>query len=143
MKQTDGLMTIGQAARAVGVATHTLRYYEQERILAPTVRSRAGYRLYDHGAVEQLQFIRSAQAVGFTLDDIRTLLGLGLGSNETCRSEVHRMLTERLAGVDQKMKDLRRVQAALKRALNRCRRSDGECAVLNDLRPKKKRRRRE
>ena len=72
-EQTDQLMTIGQVARTAGVATPTLRYYEQEGLLSPTTRSRAGYRLYDEQAVEQLRFIRSAQAVGFTLDDIRTL----------------------------------------------------------------------
>ena len=68
------LLTIGQVARATGVAATTLRYYEREGILTPTVRNGAGYRLYDAQAVERLQFLRSAQAVGFTLDDIRTLL---------------------------------------------------------------------
>jgi len=70
--QTSQLMTIGEVARTAGVATPTLRYYEQEGLLSPTARSRAGYRLYDVAAVEQLRFIRSAQAVGFTLDDIRS-----------------------------------------------------------------------
>ena len=67
----NGLMSIGQLAREAGVAATALRYYEREGVLAPTVRSRAGYRLYSREAVEQLGFIRSAQAVGFTLDDIR------------------------------------------------------------------------
>lgn len=67
------LFTIGQAAQAVGVPATTLRYYEREGVLGPAVRSRAGYRLYDTAAVERLEFVRSAQAVGFTLDDIRVL----------------------------------------------------------------------
>ena len=71
---TDRLMTIGEVARTAGVATPTLRYYEQEGLLSPTTRSRAGYRLYDARAIEQLRFIRSAQAVGFTPDDIAQLL---------------------------------------------------------------------
>ena len=58
-----GRLTIGEVARAAGVATTTLRYYEREGLLAPTERSRAGYRLYDDGAVERLAFIRAAQAV--------------------------------------------------------------------------------
>ena len=85
--RTDELMTIGEVARAVGVATPTLRYYEQEGLLSPTTRSRAGYRLYDAQAIEQLRFIRSAQAVGFTLDDIRTLLSLDAGNAKSCQAE--------------------------------------------------------
>jgi len=49
---TGELMTIGEVARAAGVATPTLRYYEQEGLLAPTTRSAAGYRLYDARAVK-------------------------------------------------------------------------------------------
>ena len=64
------LMSIGQLAEAAGVATTALRFYEREGILAPTSRSRAGYRLYDIQALKQLRFVRSAQAVGFTLDEL-------------------------------------------------------------------------
>ncbi len=60
MRSNERLMTIGQIARAAGVATHTLRYYEQAQILAPTLRSSVGYRLYDAAALERLHFVRSA-----------------------------------------------------------------------------------
>ncbi len=137
MKPEKELFTIGQAAHAVGVPATTLRYYEREGVLGPAVRSRAGYRLYDAAAVERLEFIRSAQAVGFTLDDIRALLQLDGESTKTCRGEVQRRLTQRLTEVEKKMKELKRVRAALGRALDRCRASNGECAVMKDLRPKK------
>ncbi len=139
--QTDQLMTIGEVARMAGVATPTLRYYEQEGLLSPTTRSRAGYRLYDAQAIEQLRFIRSAQAVGFTLDDIRTLGRLEGESGKSCKAEVRRLLELRLAEINQKMKDLKRVQQALGQALDRCRRSNGECEVLKEIRPARKRRR--
>lgn len=135
------LMTIGQVAQATGVTTPTLRYYEEEGILSPTTRSRAGYRLYDPQAVERLQFIRAAQAVGFTLDDIRKLSELDRDTRKTCQAEVQRLLQQRLAEVEDKMKDLKRVHAALRRALDRCRRSSGECAVLSELSLRKNRRR--
>lgn len=125
----------------VGVATPTLRYYEQEGLLSPTARSNAGYRLYDDQAIEQLRFIRSAQAVGFTLDDIRTLGRLDAKSGKTCKSQVRQLLEQRLTDVNEKMKDLKRVQQALGQALDRCRRSNGECDVLTELRPARKRRR--
>ncbi len=123
------------------MATPTLRYYEQEGLLPPTTRSRAGYRLYDAQAIEQLRFIRSAQAVGFTLDDIRTLGRLDGESGKTCKAEVRRLLAQRLAEVTEKMKDLKRVQQALGQALDRCQRSNGECEVLKEIRPARKRRR--
>ncbi len=131
-------LTIGQVASAVGVPASTLRYYERERILTPAVRNGAGYRLYDAQAVERLEFIRSAQAVGFTLDDIRTLSQLDEHDPKSCKSGVQRLLEQRLAEVETKMKELRRVRETLGRALDRCRRSSGECAVLKDLRPKRK-----
>lgn len=132
------LMTIGQVARAAGVAATTLRYYEREGILTPTVRNGAGYRLYDAQAVERLQFLRSAQAVGFTLEDIRALSQLDEHDPKSCKTGVQRLLEQRLAEVETKMKELKRVRAALGRALDRCRGSNGECAVLKELRPKRK-----
>ncbi len=139
--RTAQLMTIGEVARMASVATPTLRYYEQEGLLSPTTRSRAGYRLYNAEAVEQLRFIRSAQAVGFTLDDIRTLARLEGESGKTCKAEVRRLLGQRLAEVNDKMKDLKRVQQALGQALDRCQRSNGECKVLKEIRPTRQRRR--
>lgn len=135
------LMTIGEVARTAGVATPTLRYYEREGLLAPTARSRAGYRLYDAEAVDQLRFIRSAQAVGFTLDDIRVLGRLDVESGTSCKAEVRRLLEQRLAEINDKINDLRRVQRALGLALDRCQRSNGECKVLKDIRPARRKRR--
>lgn len=137
------LMSIGQVARAAGVAATALRYYEREGVLLPTLRSGTGYRLYDQRAVEQLEFIRAAQAVGFTLDDIRVLLDVDTEHKRTCKKDVQALIEKRLGEVEQKMKDLRRVQAALGEALQKCRQSDGECPVLkrlheHDQPPKKK-----
>lgn len=129
----DGLMSIGQVARAAGVAATTLRYYEREGVLTPSLRSRAGYRLYDPQAVEQLDFIRSAQAVGFTLGDIRTLLAFDGMQKKTLKKEVQTLIETRLGELAQKMSHLRRVQAALARALQNCQHSEGECPVLNSL----------
>jgi MerR family mercuric resistance operon transcriptional regulator len=142
MAEKERLMTIGRVAQATGVTTHTLRYYQKEGTLAPKVRNGAGYRLYDAEALERLQFVRSAQAVGFTLNDIRTLLSLNSSNVESCQIEVQGLLEQRLAEVDEKLRDLKRVRGALGHALDRCHSSGGECAVLSDLdRGKKKRRR--
>jgi DNA-binding transcriptional MerR regulator len=68
-------LTIGQLAMRAGVATSTLRYYEQQGLLKPAARSAAGYRLYSPEAEQTLLFVQRAQRLGFSLQDIRTLLG--------------------------------------------------------------------
>ena len=128
------LMSIGEVANAAGVAATALRYYEKEGILTPTVRSGSGYRLYDRQAVEQLEFIRAAQAVGFTLDDVRLLLQIDGGEKRRCKAEVQELLHKRLSQVEQKMKDLRRVRTALSGALEHCQQSAGDnCPLLAKL----------
>ncbi len=139
-KTNRALMTIGEAAKAAGLAATTLRYYEREGLVKPTSRSAAGYRLYEADVAERLQFIRSAKAVGFSLEDIRLLLELQTDNRKSRQSKVQTVLEARLKEVDQKLKDLKRVRAALGNALDRCRSSSGECAVLKDLTPRKRKR---
>ncbi len=123
-------MTIGRVAKAAGVAATTLRYYERERLLDAPIRTAAGYRMYDQRAVERLRFIRAAQAVGFTLGDIRTLLQLDC--HESC-GEVQKLLERRMAEVERKMAELKYVRAALGKALKQCEKSDRDCPILIGL----------
>ena len=116
MRQIDGLMTIGQTADAVGVATSALRYYEREGLLKPVGRSISGYRLYDPTAVEQLRFIRTAQSVGFSLEDIKALLAL---DERTSCKKVQSMIEDRLAEIARRIAELKNVQSTLSAALNR------------------------
>lgn len=68
------LLRIGQLAKATGFTQKTLRYYEDIRLLTPAARTDSGYRLYPEDAVSRLQFVRRAKCLGFSLDDIRTIL---------------------------------------------------------------------
>ena len=131
MRRTHGLHTIGKVAESVGVATSTLRYYERQGLLAPADRSPAGYRLYDRNSFEQLRFIRSAQSVGFSLEDIKSLLAL---DERTSCNKVQDMITERLTSIARRIEELTSVQRTLKRALGRCKKSRTGCPVLGDLR---------
>ena len=130
-------LTIGRLASTSGVSATTLRYYEREGLLAPSDRSRSGYRLYDEAAIERLAFIRSAQTVGFTLEDIRELLRLDKDSS--CK-EVQELLERRLTEVKAKLADLNRIQGALSDALEKCRKSRRGCGVLTSLRRRRVRR---
>lgn len=129
-----GKHTIGGLARAVGVPTSTVRYYERRGLVRSEARSRGNYRLYGPSALERLRFVRSAQAAGFTLSDIELLLRYRDGDPAPCR-EVQGLITKRLTRVVEQIKQLRGVETMLQRWLGACRRSErtGKCGVLDGL----------
>jgi DNA-binding transcriptional MerR regulator len=126
--------TIGQLAQALGIATSTVRYYERINLVRPEARSGSNYRLYGREALERLKFIRAAQAIGFTLDDIALLLSHRNDSESCCR-KVQGLIEERLDDLKQRMEDLRRVHRELRIALRKCRRTEqaGHCQVIDKL----------
>jgi MerR family transcriptional regulator, copper efflux regulator len=69
-------LLIGELARQSGVKPDTVRFYERAGLLAAPARTAAGYRVYDGAARERIQFIKRAQALGFSLDEIRRILSL-------------------------------------------------------------------
>lgn len=129
-----GRLTISQLARAGGVPTSTLRYYERAGLLAPEDRSAGNYRLYSAASMERLRFIRAAQSIGFTLDDVKTLLGGDSGARPTCR-DVQALIEERLEDIDRRLSDLRHVQRVLRSALQKCVAEEqaGRCYVIDTL----------
>lgn len=130
----DGRYTIGQLAKAAQVAASTVRFYERRKLLKPTTRSVSNYRLYDEDALRRLYFVRSAQAAGFTLSDIALLLRFRDGDPAPCR-KVQELTKNRLSRVTEQMKQLRVVEAMLKRWLEVCGRTErtGRCGVLDNL----------
>jgi len=134
--------TIGEVAQAAEVPTSTLRYYERIGLLRPAGRTEGNYRYYNNDALERVEFIRSAQATGFRLEDVQTLMALRDGDTAPCR-EVQELIEERLADVANRMKDLRRVQRVLQSSLKECRKAEvsGRCEVLETLSTKASRRR--
>jgi MerR family transcriptional regulator, redox-sensitive transcriptional activator SoxR len=108
----EELLTIGDLAARVGVRTSTLRYYEDEGLLVPAGRV-SGQRRYDPGAIEALTVIRFCRALGFSLDEIRTLLTVPRGSRKKTRWRglVDEKLGELEAGIEraQAMKALLQV----------------------------------
>ncbi|MBI3839924.1 MAG: MerR family transcriptional regulator [Planctomycetia bacterium] len=121
-------LTIGQLAKAAGVPSSTVRYYERIVLLEPESRSMGNYRLYGTIAMERLRFIRAAQAVGFGLDDISTLL-----NGAACR-DVECLIERRLADVARRLRDLRHVQRVLASCLEECRSArNKECPIVVKL----------
>src|SRR6266849_2582165 len=127
--------TVGQLASAVGVPTTTVRYYERRGLLRPATRSGSGnYRTYGVDERERLRFIRAAQASGFALVDVATLLALRDGRTAPCR-EVQDLIESRLGDVAERLKGLARVERVLKASLKLCRQNErrGRCEVIDTL----------
>lgn len=129
-------LRIGEAATRAGVSTATVRYYERAGLMPRAPRSTAGYRLYSDRAVEELRFVRRAQALGFTLDEIRGLLQLSRRGVAPC-SRVMSLVTNHLALLDERIERLQAFRQQLASALERWRTdrcgftSEGLCELLS------------
>ncbi|MBI4000844.1 MAG: heavy metal-responsive transcriptional regulator, partial [Nitrospira defluvii] len=92
-------LTIGQLAKAVGVNIQTVRYYERLKLLNPSARRPSGYRVYGEDEERRLRFIKNAQALGFTLQEIAELLTLSVTSTARC-GDVQRRAQAKLTHVE-------------------------------------------
>lgn len=116
----DGL-TRGQLAKRAQVNLETVRFYEQEGLLAPPSRTASGYRQFAESAVDRLAFVKRAKALGFSLGEIRDLLVLQDERDDAC-IEVRDLLRARLTIVREKMAELAHLEALLNSALRKCNR---------------------
>jgi len=105
-------MQIGDLARAAGVNTKTIRYYEHIGVLPPAGRAANGYRIYGSEAVDRLTFVREAQATGLTLDEISSILELREQGSSTCR-HVLGLLERHLEVLDAHIAALRKTRRNL------------------------------
>lgn len=125
--------TIAGLARQGGVGVETVRYYQRRGLLdtpeRPNGTGTAGsIRRYSAEHVRRLRFIRSAQAAGFTLEQIGELLALNATDD---RARARQLANERIAALDVKIDDLERVRASLRRLAQECRTgSAGPCPIL-------------
>ena len=112
-------LTIGRVARAAGVAIDTIRYYERERLLPAPARRLSGYRDYTPDAIARLRFIRRAKELGFSLPEIRELLALS-ADRERGVHGVKQRAEARLAEIERRIGELKRVQRGLKNLIDAC-----------------------
>lgn len=133
-RMSECLLNIGGLAKAAGVPTSTVRFYEREGLLRPESRSRSNYRVYGQAALRRLRFIRAAHAAGFTLSDTARLLSEVDGEPETC-AHVQGLIAERLTKVEATLVQLAHAREVLTRWQAACRRAarSGQCVVLEAL----------
>ena len=108
---------IGTLAKRAGVRIDTVRYYERSGLLAPKTRLASGYRRYGETELSRLRFIRRAQALGFTLKEVRDLLAL---SKRRDVSRVKRAAQDKIADVERKIGALERVRDGLLNLVAAC-----------------------
>lgn len=127
-------LTIGKVARQAGVNIQTVRYYERRNLLSPAERTESGYRLYSPEAVRVLRFIRNAQELGFSLDEIARLLRLRVGRKVPC-GKVKKQAQARLEIVRNKIEGLRAMEKVLNRLIRTCaaRGTTARCPMLESL----------
>lgn len=117
--QKPRTITIGKLAKACNVNIDTVRYYEKVGLLLPWSRTASGYRLYNSHNQDVLQFIRHAQRIGFTLEEIKSLLALNNKSLEKCE-EVQKKIKEKIHLVEEKERELGEIKKALQGVYNTC-----------------------
>jgi len=130
---TDEL-TVGKVARQAGVNLQTVLYYERRRLLEPVRRTDSGYRLYAPDAVRVIRFIKNAQELGFTLEEIARLLRLRVGRRVEC-GKVKKQAQARLEIVQGKIAGLRAMEKVLRRLVRTCaaRGTTESCPILESL----------
>jgi Hg(II)-responsive transcriptional regulator len=117
-------LTIGRLAEQAEVGIDTVRFYERRGLLPEPDRTPAGYRIYAGETVARLRFIRRAKRLGFSLDEIRTLLRLQ--DTGGSKSEVKKLTTRKLEQINAKIEDLARMREVLAEL-------DRECSGSGDV----------
>jgi DNA-binding transcriptional MerR regulator len=109
-------LRIGEVAEATGVSVEALRFYERRGLLGRPARTASGYRAYDEGVIERLAFIKRAQSIGFSLDEIAEILEMRGRGQAPCL-EVRDAARRKLAELDARLRELRRYRNELARTL--------------------------
>ena len=126
-------LSSGALAREAGVNIETIRYYEDIGLMPEPVRADNGYRVYGKTGLKRLSFIRRCRELGFSLDEVRGLLGLVDGGDYTC-AEVRDLSIVRLGDVRQKIRDLRKMERTLKDMVSQCKGGlVPECPIVDRL----------
>ena len=133
MDGTEPRFVIGVLSKRTGCEVETIRYYERIGLLPAAARSPSRYRLYSLGHLKRLAFVRRARDLGFTLDEVRTLLGLADRRKRTC-AEARTVGLRHLNDVRAKIADLKVIEKVLAEMVARC--ADGtlpDCPLIEAL----------
>ncbi|MEM8863568.1 MAG: MerR family transcriptional regulator [Chloroflexota bacterium] len=127
-------LTAGKLAKAADVNVETLRYYEKRGLLPEPPRKESGYRIYPETTVDRLKFIKGAQVLGFTLEEIQELLEMRLDT-KTNRADVREKATIKVTNIQEKIDALEQMKQALEHLVHQCHGSgsSAECPILEAI----------
>jgi Cu(I)-responsive transcriptional regulator len=129
------IMTIGHLARETGTNVETVRFYEKSGLLPKPTRTEGNYRSYDRAHLNRLSFIRRARDLGFSLDQIRTLLALSDDGDRSCLA-VDEIAKEHRLEVERKIADLQSLKKELDRMIDQCGHGAvADCRIIESLSP--------
>jgi len=129
----QGALTIGEAADASGVSAKMIRHYESIGLIDAARRTEAGYRLYSEQDVHVLRFVHRARALGFSLEQIRTLLSLWQDKGRAS-ADVRALAREHIAELDRKIAEMQAMRRTLEALAATCHGdARSSCPILDDL----------
>jgi len=131
----DQRFSIGDLAKATETKVETIRYYERIGLLPKPARTAGNYRSYSAEHLNRLSFIRRARDLGFSLDQVRELLGLADESDRPCEA-VDAIAQAHLIEIDRKLADLAALRRELDNVISQCRHGTiAECRIIQALSP--------
>jgi DNA-binding transcriptional MerR regulator len=110
------MLKIGDVARLSGIGIEALRFYEKSGLLEKPARTESGYRMYGRDVLDRLAFIKQSQTLGFSLDEIRTIVADARTGKSPC-DEVREIVRNRLEELDERMREMRRYRKELAETL--------------------------
>jgi DNA-binding transcriptional MerR regulator len=113
---------IGELAKRTDLSIDAIRFYERRKLLPPASRSTGRFRLYTNEAIDRLLFVRRMQGLGFSLQEIKELMGVRSDRAHAC-SAVRKFLKTKLADVAERMRELQQLETELKADLRKCNRA--------------------
>ena len=125
-------LTIGCLADEAGVNVETIRYYQRRGLMAEPAKPMGGHRRYDSVAIKRVRFIKRAQVLGFTLEEVGSLLDL----DEACACvETRELAAHKLQVIEDKLADLKAMRKALTALLRQCETgaTQGNCPIIHAL----------
>lgn len=126
--------TIGELAKQANINAQTIRYYERRKLVWPNRRSTAGYRFYTSAELKRVLFIKNAQDLGFTLQEIQDLLSLRNKAPQSC-ANVQKKAEKKLEGIREKMRSLKKMERVLVELVSDCknRSLNSQCPILEKM----------
>jgi MerR family copper efflux transcriptional regulator len=125
-------LTIGETSRETGLSPDTLRYYERIGLLGTVSRNSGGQRRYRESDVARLRFVKRAQSMDFSLDEIAELLALRDREGDV-RADVRALTESKLAAIEERIEGLSRLRDELRGLVDQCRASEHHCPIIGRM----------